>query len=53
LHGLSLLESQELNLLDQNGFIGLFLTDSDPVPILGVAFPRGVIIHSVEAWAIP
>ena len=39
-HGLSLLESQELNLLDQNRLIGLFLTHSDPVFVFGVAFPR-------------
>jgi hypothetical protein len=39
-HRLSLLESQELDLLDKHRFVGLFLTDSDPVLILGVAFPR-------------
>jgi hypothetical protein len=30
-HGLSLLESQELNLLDQDRFVRFLLSDSDPV----------------------
>jgi len=35
-----MLQSQKLNLLDQNRFFGLFLTDPDPVLMLGVGFPR-------------
>jgi hypothetical protein len=30
-HGLSLLESQELSLVDQRRFVRFLLTDSDPV----------------------